>query len=206
VLAILPHRTACLRCLWEEPPPPGTLPTCDTAGVLAAAVNIVASLQATEAMKILIGDTEGYVGHGGPTLRAWPMLRAVDAWAGRIRALNVQAAFDEGDCPCCKQGRYDFLAGDKASATTTLCGRDAVQILPGDDVEVSFRAIADRLPPRSNAKHNEFMLRFSVVVEGEGGVRRATYGVTVFGDGRAIVQGTSDPATARAVYAKYVGV
>lgn len=190
VLPILPHRTPCLRCVWEQPPPPGATPTCDTAGVLAAVVNIVASLQAVAAMKILTTAESA----AGPDTR----LLAIDAWEGRIRSVNVQPALDEGNCPCCKQGRYDFLAGSQTAATTTLCGRDAVQILPAVNEEsapVNFRAIADRLPPRSNPKHNEFLLRFSV----------EKYAVTLFADGRAIVQGTSDPATARGVYAKYIG-
>ena len=201
VLPILPHRTPCLRCIWEEPPPPGMTPTCDTVGVLAAAVNMVASLQATAAMKILMGIADAARPTPLPP-REGPhgaCLLAIDAWEGRLRSINVQGAIDEGNCPCCKQGRYDFLAGSKVAATTTLCGRDAVQVLPGNDVLVNFRAIVERLPARSNAKHNEFMLKFNVTV-GD-----APCNVTVFSDGRAIVQGTADPTVARSVLAKYVG-
>jgi molybdopterin-synthase adenylyltransferase len=188
VLPILPHRTPCLRCIWEEPPLPGVTPTCDTVGVLAPVVSIVASLQAIAALKILTATEPA----------SDTRLLAVDAWEGRIRSVNVQPAFDEGHCPCCKQSRYDFLVGGKTAATTTLCGRDAVQIIPPvseENAPVNFRAIADRLPPRSSPKYNEFLLRFSV----------EKYAVTIFPDGRAIVQGTSDPTTARGVYAKYVG-
>lgn len=221
VLPVRPHQTPCLRCLWENPPAPGTTPTCDTAGILAATANIVASLQATEAMKLLIGS-------GQPPIRPADAARSaptggrlftIDVWAGRMRTVNVQAAFDEGDCPCCRQGRYEFLSGARTATSTTLCGRDAVQILPADTggtsvsggagvsggtgvspvadaKKLSFKAIADRLPPRSNPKWNEFMLKFTV----EG------FAVTLFPDGRAIIQGTSDPAIARGVYAKYIGI
>jgi len=185
VLPILPHQGPCLRCVWEEPPPPGATPTCNTVGILAATVNVVASLAATEAMKILTGHERDL------NLR----LLAIDVWAGRMRAVNVQSAFDAGNCPCCKQGRYDFLTGDTA-ATTTLGGRDAVQIPAGGDVQISFKAIAARLPAQAHAKFNEFMLRFNV----------ESYSVTLFADGRAIIQGTSDPTVARGVYAKYVGM
>ena len=202
VLPIVPHRTPCLRCIWDEPPLPGTVPTCDTVGVLAAAAQVVASLQATEAMKILMGRAAEVSRH----------LLAVDVWMGRIRAVHVQAALDDGECPCCKQGRYDFLTGRRAAATTTLCGRDAVQITPGEGDaaaerrsdegksesrvgRVDFKRLADRLPARTSPKFNEFLLRFSV----------DNYAVTLFADGRAIIQGTSDPAVARGVYAKYVG-
>ena len=206
VLPIVPHRTPCLRCIWDEPPPPGMTPTCDTVGVLAAAVNIVASLQVTAAMKIVMGidaaaratplpSREG-PGEG----QAGACLLAIDAWEGRLRSINVQGALDEGDCPCCKHGRYDYLAGGKVAATTALCGRDAVQILPAADTVVNFRAIAERLPSRSNAKHNEFMLKFKVTVG------NALYNITLFNDGRAIIQGTSDPSVARSVLAKYVGM
>jgi adenylyltransferase/sulfurtransferase len=193
VLPILPGRTPCLSCIWEDPPPPGVTPTCDTVGVLASAVQIVASLQATEAMKLLMG------------LEAELNLRlsAIDAWSGRIRRVNVQPAFDEGNCPCCKQNRYEFLEGTKIATSTTLCGRNAVQVRPAQGVgqrsslslPVDFSVIAGRLPPQAGAQFNEFMLRFTV----EG------CAVTVFGDGRAIVQGTADPTAARGLLAKYVG-
>lgn len=185
VLPIVPRRTPCLRCIWEEPPPPGMTPTCDTVGVLASAVQIVASLQAIEAMKLLMGlETELNL-----------HLSAIDAWSGRIRTVNVQSAFDEGNCPCCKQNRYEFLDGTRIAASTTLCGRNAVQVRPDQELTVDFSVIAGRLPPQVGAQFNEFMLRFTV----EGCV------VTVFGDGRAIVQGTADPTIARGLLAKYVG-
>ena len=185
VLPILPGRTACLRCVWDEPPPPGVTPTCDTVGILATTANIVASLQATEALKLLMGREQDLN----------RSLTTVDAWTGQIRAVNVQAAFEEGDCRCCKQRHFEFLEGSKSSATTTLCGRDAVQILPANDAEVNFRAIAKRLPARARAEFNEFMLQFGA----------DDCSITLFVDGRAIVQGTSDPAVARGLYAKYIG-
>jgi adenylyltransferase/sulfurtransferase len=191
VLTIVPHEGPCLRCVWEELPPPGTTPTCDTVGILAATVGVVASLQAMEAMKILVGKR----GQDRFSDAILSRLLAIDVWAVRVRALNVQAAFAEGHCPCCKQGRYDFLAGDRVASTTTLCGRDAVQIRPAGDVRMSFKTLALRLPGHAHAKFNEFMLRFSI----------ESYHVTLFADGRAIIQGTSDPAIARGVYAKYVG-
>ncbi len=201
VLAIVPHEGPCLRCVWEDLPPPGTTPTCDTVGILAATVGVVASLQATEALKILIGKRgqDPFSRDQDPPEEVPDTflsgLLAIDVWVGRVRALNVQAAFGDGDCPCCKQGQYDFLAGDRVASTTTLCGRDAVQIRPAGDVRISFKTLAMRLPGHAHAKFNEFMLRFSI----------ESYHVTLFADGRAIIQGTSDPAIARGVYAKYVG-
>jgi len=185
VMPILPRQTPCLRCIWEDAPPPGMSPTCDTAGVLAPIVNIVASLQVTEAFKILAGKLE----------ELHRELVTIDAWAGTFRSLNMQAAYDSGDCPCCKQGRYEFLCGQRASASTSLCGRNAVQVLPpAGRGAVSFRELAERLR-MLGPRHNEYLLRFRV----------DACEVTLFPDGRAIIKGTADTAVARTLYAKYIG-
>ncbi|HUU97836.1 MAG TPA: ThiF family adenylyltransferase [Phycisphaerae bacterium] len=185
VMPVLPHETACLRCIWEAPPPPGTTPTCDTVGVLASVVNIVASLQAVEALKILTGRLEDLN----------RKLLTIDAWRGTVRAVNMQSAHDQGDCRCCKHGEYEFLSGERASYTTTLCGRNAVQLLQPAGTKVNFKQIAARLGARTRPRFNEYMLRFAV----------DDYQITLFPDGRAIIQGTADAATARGVYAKYIG-
>lgn len=182
--------TPCLRCIWEEAPPPGMSPTCDTAGVLGPVVNLVASLQALEAMKILAGRFDALVRD----------LVSIDAWSGRFRRMNMQSAREHGDCPCCKRRRFEFLSGVRSSTAVSLCGRDAIQISPGrgdmqqSPAAVNLKEIAGRLKS-GRAVHNEFMLKFTI----DG------YAITVFPDGRAIIKGTRDPATARSLYAKYIG-
>lgn len=185
VLPILPRRTPCLRCIWEDAPPPGMSPTCDTAGVLAPVVHLVASLQALEAMKILAGQLDAVN----------RQLVLIDAWTGRFRQVDMQSAFDAGDCPCCKHNRYEFLRGERGSASATLCGRNAVQVLPAAAGRVDFRELAARLKSGTRPVFNAYLLRFAV----------DAYSVTVFSDGRAIIQGTSDPAVARTIYARYIG-
>lgn len=185
MMPVLPGSTPCLRCVWEDAPPPGTTPTCDTVGVLAPVVHVVAGLQAVEALKILTGRLDE-VCRG---------LITVDLWNGRWRSLDMSGARSAGECPCCRQGRYEFLAGERLSSTTTLCGRQAVQILPPPGLRVDFQAIASRLPASARPAANAYMLKFTV----EG------LGVTLFPDGRAIIQGTDEPAAARGVYARYVG-
>ena len=185
LMPVLPRETPCLCCIWEEAPPPGTSPTCETAGVIGPVVNLVASMQAVEAIKILTGRLED-LNRG---------LVTIDAWRGRFRLMNMQSAYDEGDCRCCKHGEYEYLAGDRVSTTTTLCGRNAVQLLQPAGTRVDFKHIAARLPSGTQPKLNEYLLRFRV----------DEYDVTLFPDGRAIIKGTPDPATARGVYAKYVG-
>lgn len=186
-LPILPHDTPCLRCVFEHAPPPEMNPTCDTAGVLGPAVNIVASFQASEAIKILTGQMDAVV----------RKLMNIDIWSARITNLDVQGAKTKGNCPCCGQGQYDYLDGRSGSSTTTLCGRNAVQVQPSGNRKVDFAALSEKLGQVSEngVNGNKFLIRCHV----------GDYELTVFADGRAIIKGTSDPDVARSVYAKYIG-
>jgi adenylyltransferase/sulfurtransferase len=182
--------TPCLRCLFEEAPPPGTGATCDTVGVLGPAAQIVASFEAAEALKILTGNFE----------RVSPTMLSFDLWANSVRQLKVAAAYDRGDCPCCKHRTFEYLNGDLGSGATTLCGRDAVQIRQKRDAEdVDLEAIAVSLAAHGAVKVNAFMLRASLVDRGR------SYEITLFPDGRAIVKGTHEPNVARSLYAKFIG-
>lgn len=186
-MTIVPHDTPCLRCVFENAPPPEMNPTCDTVGVLASAVNLVAGLQAVEAMKLLAGRADEINRH----------LVHLDVWSGRFVNVNVQADYDEGDCPCCKRHEFPYLSGELSGQTTTLCGRDAVQVNPGSKVRADFAALAQKLQPVAigPVKHNRFMLK----------ARVGEHELTLFPDGRAIIKGTADPDKARTLYAKYFG-
>jgi len=186
-MAIVPHDTPCLRCVFEDAPPPEMNPTCDTAGVLGPAVNLVASLQAIEAVKLLIGRKDEINRH----------LVHADAWSGRLVNMKVQSAYDAGNCPCCKRGEFPYLEGRFAGSTTTLCGRDAVQVNPGGAIRIDFAVFAKKLQPiaAGPVTHNRFMLKAAV----------DSYELALFPDGRAIIKGTNDPDKARTLYAKYVG-
>lgn len=186
VMPIVPGETPCLRCIWEEPPPPGTLPTCDTAGVLGPAVYVVAGLAAMEAIKVLAGKPEEIT----------RKLLDIDVWTGRVRALDVSSPGGAAACPCCGQRRFDYLEARATGGGVVLCGRDAVHVHPSRrDARVDFAALAVRLPGNARATHNRYLLRFTA----------DACSVTLFSDGRAIIKGTNDPARARAIYAKYVG-
>jgi adenylyltransferase/sulfurtransferase len=186
-MAILPGDTPCLRCLFEEAPPPDESPTCDTAGVLAAAVNLVASMQSIEAIKLLMGKKDEIIRR----------LMTMDAWTGRVTLLNVQSARDVGDCVCCRRRNFEYLNGQRGSSTTALCGRNAVQVRGDVAAPMDLSRIALRLKAaaREPVRLNRFLLQ----------VRIEEYEITVFPDGRAIVKGTDDPDRARSIYAKYVG-
>ena len=184
-MTIRPGITPCLRCLIEDNPPPGMTPTCETAGVLGPAVSIIASIEAIEAIKLLTGaydalNTELFV---------------VDIWDWTFRRLKVAGLLGKVDCPCCQRRQFEWLDGALGSHTTTLCGRNAVQIAARRPRPLDFPEMAGRLASLGEVRHNAFMLRFAA----EG------HDFTVFPDGRAIIKGTNDIAKARSLYAQFVG-
>ena len=170
----------CLRCVFPTPPPAGTLPTCETAGVLGTAPSVVASLQATEAIKLLCGAEPS----GG--------LLSVDVWTRQVQIVAVLR--DEG-CPACGQGRYDYLQTRETAWVSSLCGRDAVQVSPARPAELDLEQLAKTLEAAGEVSFNGFLLQVSV----EG------HELVIFPDGRVMVRGTTDEATARSLYNKYVG-
>ena len=180
-MPVIPGRTACLRCVYPEPPA-GAQPTCETAGVIGAVVSAVASWQVAGALMILCGHAA--------ELRA--RITTMDMWGGgTIR--QIDAPERDPDCPACGRREFPYLE-ELARPAATLCGRNAVQIQerarPMDLAELQTR-----LAPLGEVRANEFALRFVL----------APYEMTVFPDGRAIIKGTSDTAVARSLYAKYVG-
>lgn len=184
-MTILPGRTACLRCLLPEPPPPGAMPTCDTAGILAPIVNVIASIEACEAIKILSGNEQA-------VSRA---LTVVDLWTNRTRHVDVSKLRDQVDCPACRQANFAWLAGQRTAHAAVLCGRNAVQLSPPPGVRLALVELAEKLAGAGRVSRNAYLLRLGI----DG------FELTVFLDGRAIISGTSDPAVARSLYAKYVG-
>jgi adenylyltransferase/sulfurtransferase len=193
-MTIRPGETPCLRCLFPEPPPPGTLPTCDTAGVLAPVATIVAACQAADALRILLGQGN----------RIAPTLLSFDIWRGQRRRLDLSGARDPA-CPCCVQRRFAFLDAGVSDAAS-MCGREAVQVLPmatcGKGAVVDLAALASRLSAIGVFSASEHLLRGELPETGDQG---RPLRLTVFADGRALVHGTRDLARARGVYARYIG-
>ncbi len=184
-MTIRPGRTPCLRCVIEDNPPPGLTPTCETAGVLGPAVAVVASFEAVEAIKLLSGAEDALNNE----------LFVIDIWDWTFRRLKVQGLLGKVDCPCCQQRKFEWLDGALGSHTTTLCGRNAVQIAARRPQPLNFPEMASRLGSLGEVRHNAFMLRFAT----EG------HEFTVFPDGRAIIKGTNDISKARTLYAQFVG-
>ena len=186
-MSIIPYETACLRCVFEAAPPPELTPTCDTAGIIAPAAMVIASLECTEALKFLSGNRKDMN----------TSLYSFDVWTSEAKSFRLEGLRDAGSCPTCKKGNFEFLSGDLSPKTTTLCGRNAVQVVRPDRVKINFEELANRLRQAGNVKFNAFMLQ----ADTGGG-----YELTVFPDGRAIIKGTNDPVQAKNIYAKYIGV
>jgi adenylyltransferase/sulfurtransferase len=179
-MVIRPGVTACLACLVEGGTP-GMEETCDTVGVLGPVVNLAASLEVGEALKILAGRADALHGR----------LISCDIWSGRMQSVSVAR---NPDCAVCARREFRYLEG-QAQPRITLCGRDSVQIHErGRSLDLA--QVRERLAPSvAGVRSNEFLLRFQV----------PPYEVTVFADGRAIIKGTKDPGVARSLYARYLG-
>jgi len=177
---ILPGETACLACLFPKPPG-GMVATCDTAGILNTAVNFAASVEVTEALKFLVGARD----------KMRRTLLGRDLWTND--QAEVSAAVPRGRCAVCQEREFTHLRGEDRPQIT-LCGRNSVQIHEHHR-PIDFAEMERRLEPHGKVNFNRLLLRFE----------RGEYTVTVFADGRALVQGTTDVTIARSLYARFIG-
>lgn len=178
-MPVVPGRTACLRCVYPDPPSTPQ-PTCETAGVLNAIVSAIASLQVAAALKILTGHADEVAAR----------ITTIDVWEGTVR--QIAAPPPDPDCPTCARREFPYLE-ESHHQPLTLCGRNAVQVHERGPLDLAD--LEARLTPLGEVRANPFALRFIV----------APYELTVFPDGRTIVKGTSDPGVARSLYARYIG-
>lgn len=184
-MTILPGETPCFRCLHAEPPPPGTSETCDSAGILGPIINVIASIQACEALKILTGQRSAVNRD----------LLIVELWDNRSRYIRLDALREHRNCPVCDRQHYEWLSGQRGSHIAVLCGRNAVQLSFPERLELSLPDLAEKLRGIGRVTCNEYLLRLSL----------ESHTLTVFPDGRAIVNGTEDIAEAKTLYARYIG-
>jgi molybdopterin/thiamine biosynthesis adenylyltransferase len=180
---ILPGEGACLRCVFENAPPAGVSPSCDTAGVIGPIVSVIAGIQVAEALKILSGRRD----------RINRRITTIDLWENRHEAVDLPPPYPE--CPCCGKREYPYLDGSSGADVTTLCGRNSVQIRRREGTSIDLDDLARRLGKVGSIEKNRFLLR--ALIDG--------YQLTVFADGRAIVNGTYDVAVAKSLYARYIG-
>ncbi len=179
-LNVVPGKTACLACIFPDTPH-GMVETCETSGILNTAVNLVASVAATEAVKLLVGGT----GQLRKTLWSY------DVWTNE--QAEISAVKPRSGCRACGERDFVHLAGE-GRPHITLCGRNSVQIHERAR-PIDFAAMQQRLEAHGAVRHNEFVLKFW----------REPYEMTLFPDGRAIIKGTTDTGVARSLYARFVG-
>jgi adenylyltransferase/sulfurtransferase len=184
-LTVVPGETACLRCVFPDPAPPGSLQTCDVAGVLGPAAHAFAAIACAEAIKLVVGAAP-----------ATGMLTG-DLWEGRWDRFDMPR---NPQCPTCGLRRFDFLHGDAwgPQDAARLCGRDAIQVRIGSrDDRLDLQTLGERLKAggAGDVLANEYVVR----------LRTPQHELTIFPDSRVIVKGTEDAGVARGLVAKYIG-
>src|SRR2546425_1430527 len=180
-MAIVPKVTACFRCFLPQMPAPGSLPTCDTAGILNTVSSVVGSLQATHAIKLLVGQA------------ASGELLVFDGWTNELQRLRVAR---RKDCPACVKGETEYLGARRGQVIAALCGGQTISIDPAHRGKIDMAEIEARLRKLGAVKSLGSVLVFDA---GD-----AT--LTIFSDGRALIRGTDDPTRARSLYAKFIGM
>ncbi len=181
VFAIRSPKTACFRCFTPKVPPPGTLPTCETAGIFNPVSTQVGALQAGETLRLLLGQEPS-----GDLL-------VVDGWRPEIQRVRVAR---RADCPACVGGEREFLVSKRPQILASLCGRDTISLDPLHRGTIDLDGLSRRLRRLGAVRRSGSVL----VVDAEG------HHLTVFEDGRVLIRGVTEEAKARAIYAKYVGV
>ncbi len=187
VMTIVPGVTACFRCLVRDLPPQDSMETCDSAGVLGPAIGVIACWQAAEAIKILSGNVD-MVSHD---------LMVIDTWNTASRMISTASLkAPSRNCPACQQHQFPFLEGAMRTETVVLCGKNAVQVRSATAPSTAdFSALAERLQHSGKVTNNGFFLRLIL----------PNHTLTLFRDGRAVVEGTTDPLEAKNLLSKTLG-
>lgn len=180
VMTIIPEETACLRCLIEEPPSPGALKTCYQAGVLNTTSSIIASIQSTEAIKILTG-----IATGGKLIQ-------FDVWNYKLDVIDIDRRLN---CPTCSKNSFEYLREETLPWCRVFCGRNSVQINPTGHTELDLEALAERLKPLGQVAASDLLIHFST----------SEFNITIYKSGRTMIEGTLDESVARGIYSRYIG-
>lgn len=179
IFAIVPGGP-CLRCLFPSVPQPGELPTCDTVGIINTLPSVVSSFQVTEGFKILMGK---------PHTKE---MIVIDVWNEEVQKIRVKK---NPRCPTCGAGDYEFLSAKTRKLVVSMCGRNAVQIVPARPGKTDLKDLGKKLSKLGKVRVESEVLRF-VAKDAD---------LTVFRDGRTIVSGTTDMTKAKTLFSKYVG-
>ena len=175
----------CFRCLVPTPPPASAVQTCDTAGVLGPATHAIAALQAVEAIKWLSGNHDAIN----------TQVQSFDLWANRHREIELPPSIRNG-CVACDQRQFDYLHGDAGAgmeSAAVMCGRDSVQLSGNGPTDLSL--IREKWTSMGEVNATKFFVRLTV----------DDYSLTVFRDGRILVDGTNDISRAKTIADQYIG-
>ena len=170
----------CLRCVFPTLPQPGQLPTCDTVGIVNTLPSMVASIEVTEAFKIMQGK------------ETFKELLVLDIWQGELQKVKVKK---NPECDCCGKRHFPYLQAQQRKLVVSLCGRNAVQIIPAEPLKDGLSDLKRKLSRSGTASIADGVLKFKTT-----GVD-----ITVFRDGRTIIGGTTDLSKAKTIFSKYVG-
>jgi len=179
VMPVVP-KGPCLRCVFPALPQPGQLPTCDTAGIVNTLPAAVAALEVTEGFKIMLGK------------EPLGQLMVLDIWLGEFQKINVKK---NPACQACVKRDFKYLEARERKFVASLCGRNAVQIVPARGLHGDLSDIRKQLSKLGDAKIVDGVLKF----------RSKEAELTVFSDGRTIVGGTTDLVRAKTIFSKYIG-
>lgn len=177
-------QTPCLRCLIDDEG--GTGETCDTAGVIAPVVDIIASYEAVEALKLLVGAHD----------KVRKGLLSIDIWNNMYQ--EIKWGRPRTTCPSCQLKEFPALQKRDEEQITSLCGRETIQITPKGNQEWDLERWAERLGKVGHVQKTPFLLRFQAESE--------RLKLVLFPDGRVLIQGTEDVTEAKNHYAKYIGM
>lgn len=178
---IIPGITACYRCTMPNIPE-AIGETCSSLGVLNMITGIIACYQSAEAVKILIDS---------PDIRSESLF--IDVWNHSFQSRKLPA---NAECPTCVKHDYVYLASRQETYTTTLCGQNAVQVVPGVYKKINFSDLANRLRPLGMLEYNRFTMRFCT----------DDIEMILFADGRAMIKNVAKEDKAKALYAEYFGL
>lgn len=179
---ILPGTTPCFQCIMGGTDSIQSHETCNTVGVLNMITNIVASVQSAEAIKILLGSKN-----------VRQTLFYMDVWDNSVEYLEVEKNLQ---CPVCGTHHYTYLGQSRGSYTTSLCGRNEIQVIPMKKTDINFDILAKSLENLGNVSHNNFMLKF----------HNGNIGIKLFKDGRAIIENAKDANNAKSIYTEFFGL
>jgi adenylyltransferase/sulfurtransferase len=177
---IIPNSTPCLRCYTPNLPEPGTLPTCATAGVLNTIPAIIANIQTTEAIKILLNKKYS------------SELITYDVWTNDFQSYHFKR---NTACPCCTHHTYDYLLPNTKKHVLSICDSGAYQITPTKPMTLTLKELAKKLQPVGILKTHPTVLKLII----------PPYEINIFPNGRAIITGTKDKNIAKSLYTQYIG-